>query len=186
VRLFLAIDPGDGFRRQIFEDIEKIRASSSGIRWVRDEKLHVTLSFLGEVDESHVPLISEVSERVTWKHAPFGVSVQGAGVFPNWPRLRVVWFGLRDHGQLAALAEDLREVRTTLELPPDRPFRPHLTIGRATGPMSAEQKKGLSQALAPFKGSYPFDVSRVTLMRSTRSRAGSEYSEVASFPLRGA
>ncbi len=185
VRLFLAIDPGDGFRRQVLDNIETIRASSSGIRWVRDEKLHVTLSFLGETDEARIPEISDVAIRAAQQHAPFTVAVQGAGVFPDWRRLRVVWFGLRDHGQLAALAQDLREVRTVLALPPDRPFRAHLTIGRATGPLSAEQKRSLSQALAPFKGSYPFDVSRVTLMRSTLSRAGSDYSEIASFPLRG-
>ena len=53
----------------------------------------------------------------------------------------------------------------------------------STGPLSAEQKQSLSKALAPFKGSYPFDVSRVILMRSSLSAAGSEYSEIASFPL---
>lgn len=153
---------------------------------MRNEKLHVTLSFFGEIDEGRIPAIAEVASEVADRHAPFTVSVQGAGVFPDWRRLRVVWFGLRDGGELAALAKDLVEVRTTLDLVPDRPFRAHLTIGRATGPISAEQKAILSQALAPFKGSYPFDVSRVILMRSTMARAGSEYSEVASFPLRGA
>jgi 2'-5' RNA ligase len=185
LRLFLAIDPGDGFRRQIGTTIEAIRSSTSGIRWVRDEKLHVTLSFFGEIGEERIARISEVATEVSHRHAPFTVSVQGAGVFPDWRRLRVVWFGLRDAGQLAALAQDLRPVREGLGLPPDRPFRAHLTIGRATGPLSAEQKASVSRALAPFKGSYPFDVLRVLLMRSTPSRTGSDYSEIASFPLRG-
>jgi RNA 2',3'-cyclic 3'-phosphodiesterase len=184
LRLFLAIDPGDGFRHQIGDAIETIRASTSGIRWVRDEKLHVTLSFFGEIDEGRIPGIAEVATEVAYRHAPFTLSVQGAGVFPDWRRLRVVWFGLHDGGELAALAEDLRRVRTALALAPDRPFRAHLTIGRATGPISAEQKASLSRALAPFKASYPFDVSRVILMRSMLARAGSEYSVVASFPLR--
>ena len=185
MRLFLAIDPGDGFRRQIADTIETIRAGSSGIRWVLDGKLHVTLSFLGEVHEDRIPAITDVAAEVTQHHAAFTVAVQGAGVFPDWRRLRVVWFGLHDAGELRALADDLRKVRPVLGLPPDRPFRAHLTIGRATGPLSAEQKQDLSRALAPFKGSYPFDVSRVILMRSTLSRAGSEYSEMASFPLQG-
>ena len=185
MRLFLAIDPGDGFRRQIAGTVETIRASTSGIRWVRDTKLHVTLSFLGEVDESRVPLISAVMSDVAPRHAPFTVNVQGAGVFPDWRRLRVVWFGLQDGGQLARLVEDVRQVRGVLGLPPDRPFRAHLTLGRSTGPLSAEQKASLSKALAPFKGSYPFDVSRVILMRSSPSATGSEYTELASFPLGG-
>ena len=187
MRLFLAIDPGDEFRRQIGDTIETIRENSSGgIRWVRDGKLHVTLSFLGEVNEGRIPDIEAVARDVASRHGPFRVTVQGAGVFPDWRRLRVVWFGLHDTGLLAALAEDLRRVRTVLGLAPDRPFRAHLTIGRATGPLSAEQKQSLSRALAPFKGAYPFDVWRVILMRSTLSRAGSEYSELASFELRGA
>ena len=186
MRLFLAIDPGDGFRRQIGATIESIRASTTGIRWVRDEKLHVTLSFFGEIGDDRVPHICEVAREIARQHNPFTLSVQGAGVFPDWRRLRVVWFGLRDAGQLAALAQDLRTVRSELGLGPDRPFRAHLTIGRATGPVSAEQKTSLSQALAPFKGAYPFDVSRVILMRSTPTRTGSEYTEVESFPLRGA
>jgi 2'-5' RNA ligase len=185
LRLFLAIDPGDGFRRQIASTVETIRGSTSGIRWVRDGKLHVTLSFLGEIDESRLADISAVMNDVAPRHAPFSVNVQGAGVFPNWQKLRVVWFGLKDDGQLARLAEDVREVRGILGLPPDRPFRAHLTLGRSTGPLSAEQKTSLSKALAPFKGSYPFDVSRVILMRSSPSMAGSEYTELASFPLGG-
>ena len=186
MRLFLAIDPGDGLRTKLADTIEKIRANASGLRWVRDGKLHVTLSFLGEVDEERIPAISEAASEAVTNHSPFTLSVQGAGVFPDWRRLRVVWFGLRDGGQLAALAEDVRRVRPAVGLGPDRPFRAHLTIGRATGPLSAEQKRDLSLALAPFKGAYPFDVSRVILMRSTLSRAGSEYTEIDSFPLRGA
>ena len=183
LRLFLAIDPGDGLRRQLAGTIETIRASTSGIRWIRDGKLHVTLSFLGEIDESRIPDIVAVASNVASRHSPFSVAVQTAGVFPDWRRLRVVWFGLKDGGHLAELAESMREVRVVLGLSADRPFRAHLTIGRSTGPLSAEQKTSLSQALAPFKGSYPFDVSRVILMRSSLSSAGSEYSELASFPL---
>jgi 2'-5' RNA ligase len=185
LRLFLAIDPGDDLRRQIAGTVETIRANTSGIRWVRDAKLHVTLTFLGEIDESRIPDITAVASAVAPKHAPFSVRVQGAGVFPDWRRVRVVWFGLKDEGQLAGLATELRQVRGVLGLPPDRPFRAHLTLGRSTGPLSAEQKTSLSKALAPFKGSYPFDVSRVLLMRSSLSPTGSEYTELASFPLGG-
>ena len=185
MRLFLAIDPGDGLRRQIAGTVDTIRANTSGIRWVRDAKLHVTLTFFGEIDETRVSEIGEAASAVASHHAPFAVRVQGAGVFPDWRRVRVVWFGLKDEGQLSRLASEMRKVRSVLGLPPDRPFRAHLTLGRSTGPLSAEQKTSLSQALAPFKGSYPFDVSRVLLMRSSLSPAGSEYAELASFPLSG-
>lgn len=165
--------------------VETIRASTSGMRWVREENLHVTLSFLGEVDAARIPEITAATQPLVARREPFTVSVSGAGVFPDWQRLRVVWFGLHDSGELAQLAADMNEVRTILDIPPDRPFRAHLTIGRSTGPVSAEQKTSLSKALALFKASYPFDVKRVLLLRSKSQRGSSEYSEIASFSLGG-
>lgn len=183
MRLFLAIDLGDECRRQVAGVVETIRASTSGIRWVRDGKLHVTLSFLGEVNEARVPEICAATSELVGRRAPFSVAVSGSGVFPDWRRLRVVWFGLHDAGGLAQLGKDMSAMRGALGFPADRPFRAHLTIGRSTGPLSAEQKTSLSKVLAPFKESFSFEVARVVLMRSTLSRAGSEYSEIASFPL---
>lgn len=186
MRLFLAIDPGDGCRRHVAGIVETIRASTSGIRWVREGKFHLTLSFLGEVDESRLEEISAAVAEVARRHSPFSATVTGAGVFPDWRRIRVVWFGLRDSGALVQLGTDMTEMSAALGFR-QRPFRAHLTVGRTTGPLSAEQKDSLRKALAPRKEeSYPFDVTRVVLMRSTLSGGGSKYSELASFPLGGA
>ena len=185
MRLFLAIDPGDGCRRHVAGIVQTVRASTSGIRWVRDEKLHITLSFLGEVDESRVDEISAAARDVAVRHSPFSVSVEGSGVFPDWRKLRVVWLGLRDSGALVQLGKDISAMCVGLGFPRDRPFRAHLTIGRLTGPLSAEQKVSLRQALKVPAAAYPFDVTRVVLMRSTLSGGGSTYSELGSFPLGG-
>ena len=166
--------------------VESIRASTSGIRWVREGQFHLTLSFLGEVDESRVEDISVAARDVAARHAHFPVSIGGAGVFPDWRRVRVVWLGLADTGALARLGKDMGNTVTALGYP-QRPFRAHLTIGRTTGPLSAEQKTDLSKAIAEHKASTcSFDVTRVELMRSTLGRGGSVYSEVGSFPLGGA
>ena len=186
MRLFLAIDPGDECRRHVAGIVDAIRAGTTGIRWLREGNFHLTLSFLGDVDESRIPEISTAARDVVARHSPFSGSIAGAGVFPDWRKLRVVWFGLRDAGALAELGKDIGAMSAALGFP-QRPFRAHLTIGRTTGPLSAEQKVSLSKALALHKeASYQFDVSRVLLMQSTLSRAGSEYSELGSFPLGGA
>lgn len=186
MRLFLAIDPGEECRRHVAGIVDAIRAGTSGIRWLREGHFHLTLSFLGEVDESRLPEISAAAREVAVRHSPFTVSIAGAGVFPDWRKVRVVWLGLRDAGALAELGRDIGAMSAALGFP-QRPFRAHLTIGRTTGPLSAEQKVSLSNALASHReASYQFDASRVLLMRSTLSPAGSEYSELASFPLGGA
>lgn len=185
MRLFLAIDPGDECRRHVTGIVESIRASTSGIRWVREGKYHLTLSFLGDVDESRLKDISVAARGVAARHRHFPVSIAGAGVFPDWRRIRVIWLGLRDSGALAKLGKDMSDVATALGFP-QRSFRAHLTIGRTTGPLSAEQKTSLSQAVAERKtGTCQFEVTHMLLMRSTPGHAGSVYATLESFPLGG-
>ncbi|HEY5544436.1 MAG TPA: RNA 2',3'-cyclic phosphodiesterase [Gemmatimonadaceae bacterium] len=186
MRLFLAIDPGDDCRLRLASVIALVRASTSGVRWTRDGKLHVTLSFLGEVDETRVDAVRAAARQVAGRHAPFPASISGTGVFPDWRRPHVVWLGLQDEGRLTRLGEDLGEVLASLGFPPDHPFRAHLTIGRVSRPLSAQQREFLRKALASLSETYPFDATRVVLMRSTLGAGGSEYSELASFPLGGA
>jgi RNA 2',3'-cyclic 3'-phosphodiesterase len=183
VRLFLAIDPGEECRRRLASVVAAVRASASGVRWVRDGKLHVTLAFFGEVAEARVDEVRVAAQRVVAHHQAFSATVSGGGVFPDWRRPRVVWLGLGDNDHLMALGNEIGLMATTLGFAPDHSFRAHLTIGRIPRPLSAEQRVVLRSALGALSGAYPFDVTRVVLMRSAISPAGSEYSELASFPL---
>ena len=186
MRLFLAIDPGEECRSRLASVVAAVRASSSGVRWVRDGKLHVTLAFFGDVPEAHVDDLRTAARQVVVRHQPFPASVSGSGVFPDWRRPRVVWLGLGDNSQMMQLGNEIGVMSTALGFPPDHPFRAHLTIGRIPRPLSATQREALRSALGSLSGAYPFDVTRVVLMRSGLSPAGSEYSELASFPLGGA
>lgn len=186
MRLFLAIDPGEECRRRLASVIAAVRASASGVRWVRDGKLHVTLAFFGEVAEARVDEVRVAAQRVVERHQAFSATISGGGVFPNWRRPRVVWLGLGDNDHLMALGNEIGLMATTLGFAPDHAFRAHLTIGRIPRPLSAEQRVVLRSALEALTGAYPFDVTRVVLMRSALSPAGTEYSELASFPLGGA
>ena len=186
MRLFLAIDPGDECRRSLAKTLDAVRASTDGIRWVQDGKLHVTLAFFGEVPEDRIDEFRGAAGSVATRHAPFAVNVSGSGVFPDWRRPRVVWLGLHDFGALMRLGADVGQMSTKLGFPPDHPFRAHLTIGRIQRPLLRQQRDVLRDALAGFSGSHPFEVTRVVLMRSTLGPGGSVYSEVASLPLGGA
>jgi RNA 2',3'-cyclic 3'-phosphodiesterase len=183
VRVFLAVDPGDACRHSIAGVVDSLRTTTSGVRWIREANLHLTMAFLGEVDESRLPEIFAATATVARRHGPFSATISGSGAFPDWHRVRVVWLGLRDAGSMVLLGSDLGEMCTRLGFP-QRPFRAHLTLGRTTGPLSAEQKVTLRKALALHKtAAYQFAVSRVLVMKSALSPAGSVYSELASFPL---
>ena len=185
VRLFLAIDPGEECRRRLASAIAIVRSATNGVRWTRDEKLHVTLAFLGDVGDARVDDVRAATSNVTARHAPFPAAVSGSGVFPNWSRPRVVWFGIQDAGRMTELGNDINAMCASLGFPPDHPFRAHLTIGRVPHPMSSGQRDQLRKALGTLSEAHPFDVTRVILMRSKLAQSGSEYSEVGSFPLGG-
>jgi 2'-5' RNA ligase len=185
VRLFLAIDPGEECRQRLASVIAIVRSATNGVRWVRDGKLHVTLAFLGEVNESRVEDVRTATSAVARRHAPFQAAIAGSGVFPDWRKPRVVWFGIEDAGGMQQLGEDINAMSTSLGFPLDHPFRAHLTIGRVSHPLSSDQRDRLRSALSALSEVHPFDVTRVILMRSTLSSSGSEYSEVGSFPLGG-
>ena len=185
MRLFLAIDPGDECRRRLASAIAIVRSATNGVRWVRDGKLHITLAFLGEVDDARVDDVRKSTSKVAATHAPFSAAISGSGVFPDWRRPRVVWFGIQDGGAMTQLGNDINAMCASLGFPLDHPFRAHLTIGRIPRPMSSSQRDQLRKALAGLSEAHPFDAKRVILMRSTLAPSGSEYSEVGSFPLGG-
>lgn len=184
MRLFLAIDPGSECRRNIATFVEGLRSLTTKIRWVHEEKLHITLAFLGEVDESLLPRLMHEAQRSVSRHAKFSARIAEGGVFPDWRRPRVVWLGLRDGDALQRLGDDIASVCAALGFPPEHSFRAHLTIGRVNDRLSSAEAAPLRAKLATAK-THHFDVTRVVLIRSVLGRAGSVYSELASFSLGG-
>ena len=185
MRLFFAIDPGSECRRSIATFIDELRGTTTRIRWVNENKLHITLAFLGDVIESQLPQLNESARNFVSRSSKFSAQIQGGGVFPDWRRPRVVWLALRDGDDLQRLGNDVVSMCAGLGFPSDHPFRAHLTIGRVTDRLAEPEREPLRAKLETAT-THHFDVTRVLLMRSVLGRAGSVYSELASFPLGGA
>jgi RNA 2',3'-cyclic 3'-phosphodiesterase len=108
------------------------------LQWVRPGSLHLTLKFLGDVEESRVQEICDALTNVAGISSPFALDVKGLGVFPDIRAPRVLWVGIADrhgcHGQLEQLMRlvgTLDEVLGTLGFPREtKPFQPHLTLAR--------------------------------------------------------
>jgi 2'-5' RNA ligase len=132
IRSFLAIELPATVQAKIGKIEEAAKATSADVRWVSPGKIHFTLKFFGNIEESKVDSIVAAIQGPIGAAKPFQLSVRGTGAFPNLKNPRVVWIGLVDlEGRLAALQ---KEVESSLEKigfePEDRPFRPHLTLGR--------------------------------------------------------
>jgi 2'-5' RNA ligase len=144
-----------------------------GLRWLAEEQLHLTLSFLGEVEASAEDRLHQVLTGV--RVPPFFLPLRGIGVFNSRSRPTVVWVGVgRGHPHLYVLHRRIQDAVLSVGLEPDlKPFHPHVTVGRA---------QGISHpALQPFLRSYAeteFDLVRVTgcaLYSSVRAAAGAFY-----------
>jgi RNA 2',3'-cyclic 3'-phosphodiesterase len=184
MRAFIALELGPEVRDRLGDLIRTLGAGRRGVKWSRPEQVHLTLKFFGEVPEEGLPpVISAVAAAVA-ETAPFPILVRGAGSFGAGGRIRVVWAGIEEpSGALARLQASVEVSVALLGFPrEERPFHPHLTLGRfrvpAKDPPLAESLARQSQ----FDGGR-FTVDRVILFSSTLTPAGPIYRAAHTWPL---
>jgi 2'-5' RNA ligase len=133
VRTFIGIEIGDEIRKNAVALQQRLAQTGAAVKWVEPENLHVSLLFLGEVDEREVVSVCRAVAVVAGREPPFPLRVSGVGAFPNNRRPKTVWAGVADG------AEPLRRLHGLLEdellalgcyRKEDRPYTPHLTLGR--------------------------------------------------------
>ncbi len=185
MRLFVAAELPASHRASLADVCESGRRG--GVRWVPAENVHLTLKFLGEVDEALVPKIEEALAAALARAEPFALSLSGCGCFPNARAPRVIWLGLAEGAEeAAALAAAVDEALEPLGFGREkRPFKPHLTIGRVKEP-----RDGAATAAQKITslGDYAAPASRleaVALVKSTLTPEGSVYENVGRWLLGG-
>ena len=189
-RLFVALEPPEPVRRRLGALAEDLRrgAGRAGdeVRWVPPANVHLTLQFLGAVPEERVAAVEAALGEAAAEVRPLSLSVRGVGGFPNARRPRVLWAGLEgDLAPLAALVAGLGARLGKLGFPPeDRPFSPHLTLGRARDGHGAP---GLAGALARAgqAEAAPWRASELVLFESHLSPRGPRYEAIARVALGG-
>ncbi len=185
MRLFVAIAPPSAVLDELDALVEPLRARRLDLRWTNREAWHVTLAFLGQVDEAVAAKLLPRLERAARRHPQVRLTFAGAGAFPSAARANVLWSGLSgDCGALARLAESVAAGASRAGTPPPdkgRRFQPHLTLARCRMPADVT---GLVATLDGYQG-QPWTAERVHLVRS---RLGAtehpRYTSLASWPLR--
>jgi RNA 2',3'-cyclic 3'-phosphodiesterase len=166
VRLFIAITPPATALAEIDAAVAPLRATRPELSWSRPQSWHVTLAFLGEVDEAVVPRLAERLEGAAGKHPRLELSAAGAGAFPTVPRARVLWTGVRgDPDALRKMSGSVAKGATKAGAPPPgerRRFRPHITLARSRQPADF---RPLVTALADYSGTA-WMAERIHLIRS--------------------
>jgi 2'-5' RNA ligase len=179
VRLFVAIDVPDELRAAIESDIvDPLRDRVPGARWTRPGGRHLTLAFLGSVDDDRVGEISEALRAPASRHASFEASFEEIGGFPNLRRPRVLWIGVGEGAEpMAALALDIESALEPLGFEPEgRPFQGHLTLARFKEPRAFDVPAAAVQL-------DRFSVNEIVLFQSRLHPKGARYDVLERFPL---
>lgn len=177
MRTFLAIELPEQVQKNIDNIIQEEKGKPLPVKWVARENLHVTLKFLGEVDEEKKDTILSVIQSVCTMHKPFEINIQGVGCFPNSRNPRVLWIGVSTGAEvLVRLAMDLEDRLSALGFKKEKRFHPHVTIGRTRKPCHPDEI-----LRREFKSDL-FYVNTVTFFKSTLTSAGPTYTALARIP----
>lgn len=182
MRSFIALELPYEPKKAAAQVMAQLKPNGPDVKWVKPQGLHLTLKFLGEVKSEMLADLGKSLDKACAGRGVLELGLSSVGAFPGLNRPQVVWLGMT--GQVRELTELKAAVEQNMETlgfaPEDRPFKPHLTLGRlrrSRGKRQRPDTKPLTLALAglsAFKGP-DFKADKVVLMKSTLTPAGAVY-----------
>jgi 2'-5' RNA ligase len=159
------------------------------VKWVDPGAIHLTLKFLGDVDQGRIEAVKEAAEAAVRSQRLFELTTGGTGFFPGVQRARVFWLGLEgDVVELSRLQKGIDMSMANLGFESEkRPFTAHLTLARLKEECSSAERLEFSSLVqaAVFESGPPIRVAAAALMRSQLTPKGPVYTRLAEFPLQG-
>lgn len=176
VRAFIALEISDEAKREIARVITLLKKADSDIKWLHEDAVHLTLKFLGDIDERNIPHIAEEIREIAREAPSFNLALgKDIGVFPGWKNPRVVWICAGDgcaHAELLAAKMDKN----------NHDFKPHFTLGRIRKQknISALEKIAESITINPI-GSY---IPQIVIFASLLTLQGAIHTPLYTLPLK--
>ena len=183
IRTFIALETPPAIRASISEVLTALREADAEVRWEAPEKFHVTVKFLGDVDERKLPTIIAKIEQTVSTISPFEMAYSEIGMFPDRQHPRIIWIGCQNPDRRLSrlknvLDSSLEPLGFRVEA---RAFHPHITVGRITGEKGKKDLLSILENLT-FEPRSTM-VEEVVVMKSMLKPHGSEYSRLISVPL---
>jgi 2'-5' RNA ligase len=181
IRSFVAIRLDEAVREAVAAVVERLRPLGGSVAWVPTANLHLTLQFLGEQPEERLAAAEAALDAAAARSAPIETALHGIGAFPGLEQPRILWVGLAQGAlEVRALQARVAEALAREGFPrEERPWHPHLTIGRVHDDRRWRREAGpaLRQALAQAAATRfgTLRISEVALMRSDLSPRGARY-----------
>jgi 2'-5' RNA ligase len=191
-RVFLAINLPEQIKKQIAQEQKEIDNSFPEeyrrglIRWTKKKNIHITLLFLGSLEEREISALSKTVKEITDKQSQFSLELSNINYGPpaKMPP-RMIWLQLKNNPALNIIAEEIKKnlfEKKILKKPEGRPFSPHITLGRIKiwqwKRIEPEERPVIEKTL-----DQNFPIKSIELMESKLKRTGAEYQILESFPL---
>jgi 2'-5' RNA ligase len=183
MRAFIALELSEEVAQRLdrISNELKLRFPHNAVRWVPAQNIHLTLKFLGDVSIANLEALQKMIQAECEDIPPFDLSVGSVGAFPSLNRPRVIWVGVTAPAVLSNLYRNIELAAARLGYPPEeRPFSPHLTLGRAARNASPAELQQIGQALRGYNIGFlgAVHIPAVHLYKSDLSPAGARYTKL--------
>jgi 2'-5' RNA ligase len=187
-RTFIAVAVPDVLGQKLSRLQSLLAPDLPDARWSTIPPFHLTLAFLGDVEDTDLVDVCRVTAASSASIEPFPIRLEGLGTFPNPTRPRVVWVGATGPGvaPLEGLQKEVVKAVRSIDCPPDDDrFHPHVTLGRL------KPGRGPSPDMTPLLKHYrtwaagSFTIAEVVVFSSTLTPDGPAYAPLGRAPLRG-
>jgi len=177
VRTFIALDLGKPIRDRLVSLQENFARAGAQVKWVEPENMHLTLLFLGEVDQRDLLPICRTVATAAQERPAFSLTVAGVGAFPNLRRPRILWVGVGQGVQEVCGLHDALET-PLLELGcyrrEERKYTPHVTLGRTKTEAASPALEGTLRKYQAWEAGETH-IAEVLVMGSELTRDGPTY-----------
>ena len=181
VRAFVALNFPAGVRQELWDALTALRERRERlpVKWVRPENIHLSLKFLGDVEDNREPELVAALQRAAGSREeprPLTLHITGFGVFPDYHRPQVLWVGVTPDPDLELLQHGVEQAFAPLGFPTEaRAFRPHVTLGRTARDAKPRDFKGLEEIFTDADFDATVTVTEIDLMQSTLQPNGPVY-----------
>lgn len=189
MRTFIAIELPQEIKSALSRLQEELKACGADVKWVEPENIHLTLKFLGEVDDKKLEKIVGAMDEAAAENTGFQAGISSLGGFPKIDYLRVIWVGI-DKGakETEQIAKGLEEKIAKIGIPKEaRPFSSHITIGRTRSPVNRDKLiQSLKDKADLEDEKMDFPVTKIALFKSTLTPKGPLYETLKEISLKAA
>ncbi len=181
IRLFIALKIPDEIKNKLLDDCHQLSDSPELFKWEKPEKLHLTLKFIGEVEEE---LVSSIAKEIAFveEYNSFTFNVTKFGFFYRNDLPVILWAGLQTDESIHRLVEQLNERLSIFSIPVERrKFKPHLTMLRLK---KNPGKKFILKFEEHSFANWNFNSSGITLFKSELFPTGARYTTIKKYNLK--